>query len=194
MKINPQKLTLLIFLLIGQVLIAQSTFKVMDAVMHVNGTSSIHDWTSDVTTVNIYGKLTQSNGALEGLSDVQVSIPVKSIRSTKGSVMDNKTWGALEADKHPNITFKMTGVSTVKAYGSGTSVEVKGQLTLAGKTRNITLKVESSYLGNNIYEFSGIQPIKMTDYGINPPTALLGTLKTGDDVTIDYIIKVKAEY
>jgi hypothetical protein len=28
----------------------------------------------------------------------------------------------------------------------------------------------------------------MTDFGIGPPTALLGTLKTGDDITIAYTL------
>jgi hypothetical protein len=34
--------------------------------------------------------------------------------------------------------------------------------------------------------FEGSQTIKMTDYGITPPTALFGTLKTGDEITITF--------
>jgi len=33
-------------------------------------------------------------------------------------------------------------------------------------------------------------PIKMTDYGIKPPTALFGRLKTGDDVKVNFELTI----
>ena len=32
----------------------------------------------------------------------------------------------------------------------------------------------------------GAQQVKMTDYGVDPPTALFGVLKTGDAITISF--------
>ena len=37
----------------------------------------------------------------------------------------------------------------------------------------------------------GEKSIKMTSYGVEPPTALLGTIKTGDDLTIKFNIKLQ---
>jgi hypothetical protein len=37
-----------------------------------------------------------------------------------------------------------------------------------------------------VMEFEGTQAIKMTDYSVNPPTALFGALKTGNDITITF--------
>jgi hypothetical protein len=34
--------------------------------------------------------------------------------------------------------------------------------------------------------FEGSQKIKMTDYGVAPPTALLGVLKTDDDIVLSF--------
>ena len=38
-------------------------------------------------------------------------------------------------------------------------------------------------------EFTGSIKIVMSDYGIEPPVAMFGTLKTGDEVTIDFELK-----
>jgi len=39
----------------------------------------------------------------------------------------------------------------------------------------------------------GSVPIKMTDYGIKPPTALFGRLKTGDDVKVNFELSIGAK-
>jgi hypothetical protein len=47
-----------------------------------------------------------------------VDVLVKSIKSTKGSIMDNKTYDALKAEAHPKITFKLERATPVKQSGS----------------------------------------------------------------------------
>ena len=39
--------------------------------------------------------------------------------------------------------------------------------------------------------FNGSKKLKMTDYGIKPPTALLGTMTTGDEVEIVFQVTLK---
>jgi hypothetical protein len=39
---------------------------------------------------------------------------------------------------------------------------------------------------NNNVTFTGKKTIKMTEFEVEPPTALLGTIKTGDEVTISF--------
>ena len=41
---------------------------------------------------------------------------------------------------------------------------------------------------SNIIVFRGELTLKMSDYEISPPTALMGTIKTGDEVTIRFSI------
>jgi hypothetical protein len=42
------------------------------------------------------------------------------------------------------------------------------------------------------FTVTGVKKMKMTDYNVKPPTALLGTIKTGNDITISYNLKFKA--
>jgi hypothetical protein len=38
----------------------------------------------------------------------------------------------------------------------------------------------------------GVKKMKMTEYNVKPPTALLGTFKTGNYISISYNLKFKA--
>lgn len=169
---------------------AQS-FTVVESEMNVNGTSSLHDWTSSVTQVQATGNISIENGDIKDISGVKVTIPVVSIKSTKGSVMDNKTWDAFDYEKNPNIKFKMTDLLRIDEESYGYTMAVKGDLTMAGKTRSITLQLECSKVGTHVYEFSGLHSMKMTNYDMTPPTALFGTIKVGDDISVDFKIKIQ---
>ena len=51
--------------------------------------------------------------------------------------------------------------------------------------------VKGSVGGDGSITFSGSKKIKMTDYKLKPPTALLGTLTTGDEVDIHFQVTLK---
>jgi len=39
----------------------------------------------------------------------------------------------------------------------------------------------------------GMAPVKMTDFGIQPPTAIFGRLKCGDEVKVNFELNVGAK-
>jgi len=41
-------------------------------------------------------------------------------------------------------------------------------------------------LPNGDIEFSGTKKLRMTDYKVDPPTAMLGALTTGDEVILQF--------
>jgi polyisoprenoid-binding protein YceI len=45
-------------------------------------------------------------------------------------------------------------------------------------------------LPNGTVNATGMVPIKMTDFGIKPPTAMFGTLRTGDEVKVNFALTV----
>ncbi|MEP1791697.1 YceI family protein, partial [Reichenbachiella sp.] len=60
----------------------------------------------------------------------------------------------------------------------------KGELLIAGKSNEIPVRLTIN--NTSKLSVSGSIKIKMTDYGITPPTAVFGTIKTGDDITIQF--------
>ena len=100
--------------------------------------------------------------------------------------MDKKCYDALKSDKFPNISYELKSVNDMKSTGSGTySAVFNGNLTIAGNTKNVPINVTINATTGSI-TIKGRKAIKMTDFGVEPPTALLGTIKTGDDITIDF--------
>lgn len=173
-----------------QTIHAQQGFKYGSHTMKIAGTSTLHDWESNVTKLSGNATISIDDNRLSGISQLQISIPVESIISTKGSIMDNKTYEALKSDKHPNITFKLSYVSNIQATGNAQVVTAQGNLTMAGSTKYISMEVKAILNSDGSITFQGSKDLKMTDFGVSPPTAMLGSIKTGDDITITFSMKL----
>ena len=166
-------------------LYAQNEYVLKANKVTVAGTSTLHDWESDVTKVEWSGTITTDNGKLTQINNVSVRIPVESIKSTKGRIMDSKTYEAFNSDKNPYITYKLQ-----HAEVNGDMITANGQLTMAGATKSIPLKVKATVGANEEIRFSGFYDLKMTDYKMEPPTAVMGTIKVGDQITVKFDLTV----
>ena len=101
--------------------------------------------------------------------------------------MDKKTKGALKEKDNPEITFTLSDVSEISAD----SVTANGDLTIAGTTKTVQMKVAYQVNEDGSVTFSGSQPINMTDYKVDPPSAMLGSIKTGEDVKVNFEAKFR---
>ena len=151
----------------------------------VIGTSNLHDWESKVEQIECTAAFILLNNTLSDVKDVVVKIPVKSIRSTKGNIMDNKTWNAFHYEKYPLITFVATDR---KINASQNSIKVTGDLTMAGVTKQVEFTVNYKVLPDGDLQVSGSKKLRMTEFKMEPPTAMMGTIKVGDEITIAFQI------
>jgi len=171
---------------IAQWAIGQSQWQVVDAQMQIHGTSTLHDWTSNVNEVKGTATIEYANKELKAIKDVDITVAVKSIDSGKGSVMDNNTYNALMAEKYPNIEYTLTKVNAITKENSIYKVSTTGKLTIAGTTKAIDMDVQATVLPDGKLQFEGSKKIDMTTFDVEPPTALLGTIKTGKEVEISF--------
>ena len=172
----------------------QSSYKLETGQVTIKGTSSLHDWESTVTQLTVSGDFIMDVTQLETIQNLKVAIPVKEIKSTKGSIMDKKTWKALEYSDHPMIKYVLNKITAIDKQGENYRINATGNLSIAGSTKPINLTVTVSPKSNRKLEIRGEKALKMTDFNIEPPTALLGTLTTGDDITIEFnIVLTKTE-
>lgn len=149
----------------------------------ISGTTNVHDWKSNVTQMK--GDLTVNNS--KKIQSMSVDIPVVSIKSEeKEKLMDKKTYEAFNSEKNPTISFHLTEVNDMKINGTDINVTVTGNLTMGGTTKKIVLKSIGKNTKTGVYEFKGNVALKMTDFKMKPPTALLGIMKVGDTVTLNY--------
>lgn len=168
--------------LTASAVLAQAPYQVKEGKLSIKGTSSLHDWESTVSGFEWSGDLVLADHKLTQLSNISVVIPVENIKSEHGRIMDNKTYDAFDSKKNPNITFK---VPNQQITGQGT-VDVKGSLTMAGATKPWTLRITYKALAGGDLQVTGSSAIKMTEFGMDPPTALMGTVKVADNVTVEF--------
>jgi len=179
-------LMLTVGLLFSQINTIQAqSFKLKTYKMTVQGTSSLHDWESTIEKAECKGYYVTASNALTDVKDVVVKIPVTSIKSTKGKIMDNKTYDAFNYEKYPNIVFTLT---TQKINHKNATIDLAGNLAMAGVTKTINLTVQYKILPNGELQIIGSKKIIMTDFGMEPPTAMMGTIKVGPDVSVYFEI------
>jgi|SRR5690554_924601 len=151
----------------------------------VDGTSNIHDW--QINAENQQGKLTADfeEGKLTKIQQLDFSVTAESLKSGK-SGMDKNTYKALNTSKHKQIVFKLTKVNSINSSGSnGYKVATTGSLMIAGSTKPIDITFDIKVEGSKI-TLSGSKTLKMTDFGVDPPKAMFGTITTGDAVDIKF--------
>lgn len=165
----------------------------------IDGTSNLHDWSCKATQMDATVELDASAAARvaaaapKALKRVEVKVPVRSLKCNHGG-MDGNVYKALKADDAPEISYIMATFEATPAEGADTFVvHAVGTLTIAGKENKITMDVTATRLPDGTVKATGVLPVKMTEYGIKPPTAIFGRLKTGDEVKVSFELNVGAK-
>ncbi len=147
--------------------------------LKVEGGSSLHDWDMTSNAAKGEGQFIIEGNQFKGIRSLQVSMEAESLKSgTKG--LDANAYKALDTKKNKEVKFTLKELT-----GSGNSYQVKGDFTIAGVTKPASFPVKVTQNGNRV-TFEGSYNTKLTDYSIDPPTALLGTVKTRDEITIKF--------
>lgn len=176
--------TLLFVHLIVAAAFAQTKTLVVSGInLKVNGTSTLHDWEMKATSGTCTADLTFSpSGQVATIPELSYTVPVNSLKS-EHTGMDDNAYKALKAKANPNITLKLTS-SSVAADGS---IKAQGQLTIAGVTKVVDLTAKATTTnGGKSVAIKGSKALNMTDFGVTPPSFMMGAMKTGNAVTITY--------
>jgi polyisoprenoid-binding protein YceI len=151
----------------------------------IKGTSTLHDWESIVEKTN--ATITINNFYNVAIETLEVKIEATSIKSGK-KIMDKLTYKALKAEEYPLITFIFKTGEIISENTDFINIKLQGNLTIAGVTKSVNVLSNINKNGDHIV-LKGSHKLKMTSFGINPPKALLGTIKTGDEITIEFNLK-----
>ena len=169
------------------ILKAQDNYALSTNLVTITGTSTLHNWNEKVESISGKGNVKKNADKSLSLQSFKIIIKVNSIKSNEGSSMNNKTYKTLKADKYPEITFVLTEPVANIPYGANAYVvTTKGLLTIAGVTKPIIMPLKITLNDEKKITVDGAQQIKMTDYGMDPPTLFFGTIKVGDNITVNF--------
>lgn len=160
---------------------SQSTIK-------VSGTSTVHDWTCAATEFSGQVQVDPDAG-LASISGGDLTIPVEQIDCERGG-MNGKTHNALKVDDYPTIRFELGSVKAVRDSADWTILDARGDLTVAGQTQEINFSARGQSQGAAL-QVAGDVALRMTDFGVDPPTALFGAIKADDKVTVTFDVSLE---
>ena len=155
----------------------------------VDGTSNKSDFSVNASAVE--GQFGVSgSGADISVASGEIVVQSKELKGGKSTIMDRLMYDALMVDDHPTITYQLTSADKATAAASdGTfTLATTGKLTLTGTTKDVSIEVTGKPQPDGSIRFTGSHPLKMSEYGMKPPTAMFGALRTSDDVTIHFDI------
>lgn len=122
-----------------------------------------------------------------------INIPVKSV-NCDNHAMEFDMSKALRSDIFPYITLTIRQVTSIDkkpvSLSKPTSLLVIADLRIAGKTKTQNIKITGSSKSASSLYFYGTHTFKLTDFDIDPPTALFGVIKVKDDITINFDLKI----
>jgi len=155
----------------------------------VKGTSTLHDW--DMTSSNGRTQATFSieDGEIKGITALTFTVGAETLKSSR-SGLDKNAYKALDTKNHKEIAYKMTS-GTVTKSADGYTVKAKGTLTVAGSSKPLNITATAVLNANGSISVTGSTKFAMTAYGVKPPTVMMGTIKTGDEITITYGAELK---
>lgn len=159
----------------------------------VKGTSTLHDWDMTSSKGQTKASFVIEGNQVKGINSLSFTVPAESLKSDK-SGLDKNAYKALGTDKHATITFTMTS-GTVTPSGNNTfRVKATGNLTIAGTTKQTTITAHGQFNpSDRSISVNGNTIFKMTGYHVKPPTVMMGTIKTGDEITVIYSGKLMAQ-
>ena len=89
----------------------------------------------------------------------------------------------LAAHRFPEIEFTSTGITKKASH----QYDVRGNLTIRGMTRPAFIQVAAKQIGEDRLEFDGQAIVRMKDYGMEPPTSVLGFAGTKNKMKLRFL-------
>src|SRR5687767_13439548 len=113
-----------------------------------------------------------------------VIIPVNDLDCANGT-MNSHMRKALKAEQAAEISFKLTGYEI-----NGANATLTGTLSIAGKENEVQIPATVAAEGNGV-RVKATKAIDMTQWGVKPPSLMMGTMKVKPTVNINFDVLVK---
>ncbi|MGH9385161.1 MAG: YceI family protein [Vicinamibacterales bacterium] len=148
---------------------------------NVSGTSTVRGWTCSAKGVIAVtpGSGKPVPGFANGVQTATVTVPLKAF-TCPDDEMRQHLLEAMKADKFPEIVFRLEKYDVTPA-----NVMAAGAMTITGVTQPVSfpLVLKPSPQGVQV---EGNTRLEFKTFGLNPPTVMLGMLKVGPQLRIEF--------
>lgn len=121
-----------------------------------------------------------------------VSIPVESMDCGLAA-MNKDLRAALKSDRHPAIRYTLGRYSVTQPHRIAQWVDTSGQLTVAGETRSVNIRVLGQPDPGTGMRLTGHLPVDMTDFKVVPPSPMMGLVKVNKELNVYFDVVFRAD-
>jgi polyisoprenoid-binding protein YceI len=149
-----------------------------------DGSSSLHDFTGTTTAVRGSIELDFSRPADSPAATVIVdAATLDTMNDDRDRAMHEEH---LQSVAYPEITFTVARVDDVRPQqnGNGFQATAHGAFSIHGIQKDVSLSATIEKRPGRRLLIEAQCPLRMSDFGIEPPTALAGLIKTRDEVVV----------
>jgi len=125
----------------------------------------------------------------KAVSTVEVTVPAEKLDCRNGT-MNEHMRKAIKAKEFPTVVFRATSYDLARTSES-VGVTLNGSLTLGGVEKPITVQAQAKPGADGMLVVSGTREIRMTEFGLKPPTLMLGTMKVDEKITVGFEVVLK---
>lgn len=149
----------------------------------ISGTSTVRGWTCSASGVMAVtpggGSSKPAPGFPNGVQAATATVPVKAFKCPNDE-MTGHLMEAMKADKFSEIVYRLE-----KYEVAGSQAQATGTLTVLGVTQSISLPIALSATPQGV-QIQGNTRLDMTKFGVEPPVVMLGLLKVGPQIRIEF--------
>ena len=178
------RIAILSLLLVGVLLPARAQHRLAvhpESQLWIEGRSTLDGFTCRSEAV-------EGSGVLEAGPRAEVRVRVATFDCGRRQ-MNRDMHQALKAAVHPEIRFDLLDAEAMalpERAEDAYRFRVAGWLTVAGTTRYVETTAHGQRLADGRYRVWGSQPLLMSDFGIAPPTGLLGLVRAHDRIRVRF--------
>jgi hypothetical protein len=184
----------------------------------LDGSSNVRDWRCSGTTLDseltVAASVEKINAVMDRIEDGNIGVwmrdpsqgrfpqpefhlrvPIASLRCGN-PVMERDMSRALKAGRYPTIEFQFTDLVGGIDHDIDTNVyraRISGELGLAGMRRTVELLIVAERIAPNRFRIRAELPLRMTDFGIEPPTALFGVVRAKNGLTVRFDVTFEVQ-
>lgn len=119
--------------------------------------------------------------------DVEVDISVEGFECGKRR-MNRDLYETLQSEAFPNISFEYIAADSLTYMDENDryTMVVTGYLSVAGTQKEIRFPMDATLSEDGIVQATGKTTLRMTEYNVEPPRALLGLVRVEDELTVHF--------
>jgi hypothetical protein len=178
MKVIKSILLTVIFTAMSLQVNAQRNYTIARSTFEVAGTSNVHDWSMKSSDGNGIANLTVIDSKLADINNLTITLLAESLKSTKTS-MDDVAYETLDTKTYKNIKYVLKSATKVNE----TTWNLTGIYTVSGISKEFKTVVNVTSV-NGSFILKGSNQVTFADFGMSAPTAALGVVRAGKDLTL----------